>query len=354
MFLEGVVEGFYGRSWSWSARYAWIKVLAGVTKQACYIYAPKSEKYLASAWREPWPADEWEALSQFSAYCLEKGVRFGIGLSPRDIECNKTDLSALRTKIKHLATLKPQVFCLLCDDAEPIADTAQSQATLVEVAIEALDESTLLLFCPTWYCLDSRLIELYGDPPEAYYEDIGAALPSNVGILWTGEQVCSRHHRAEHWHDISARLGRKPVLWDNSVANDGKKICQYLKLSPFATEWCHLRQWTSGVLLNPMNQPYAAQLSFTHLIDCLDNKETRNQNTHQVLWQQTLQRAYTKELVQYLNRDSQLFCDIGLDSLSPAERKKIEGEYRALNDPFATDIADWLAGEYIFDADCLT
>ena len=80
-FRCGVIEGFYGRPWSWDARTDYATFLA---RQGFdfFVYAPKSDARLRKAWREDWPADDWRALERLRAAYRERGVAFGIGLTP--------------------------------------------------------------------------------------------------------------------------------------------------------------------------------------------------------------------------------------------------------------------------------
>jgi hypothetical protein len=357
VLLKGVIEGFYGRQWSWDARRAWAQLLARDGAKGCYVYAPKAQQYLADNWRSAWPADEWSELADLGRYYIEQGARFGVGLSPRKISLNKEDLDTLRHKIKELLTLKPAILCLLFDDSEAISDTAKSQSILVEICLEILDGHTQLLFCPTWYGLDPRLRELYGDPPERYYEDLGEYLPKNAGILWTGEKTCSMQHSSAHWQAMGELLQRKPVLWDNSKANDGSKICAHLRLCPFAPEWQQLKEWSSGILLNPMNQSCVAQFMYAHLMDCLDGTHTdkaQSEEHMEKLWEQALMCLQPEGLKKAVQADRQLFSEEGIANMDNDSRQAKTHHYRAFNTPVANEIADWLSGAYTFDPECLT
>ena len=60
-FFYGVIEGFYGHQWSWSARAHYAAFLSELGYD-CYIYAPKGDPFLRSRWREDYPEDEWIKL----------------------------------------------------------------------------------------------------------------------------------------------------------------------------------------------------------------------------------------------------------------------------------------------------
>lgn len=63
--LRGVIEGFYGVSWPDEVRGLYAAWLAELGLN-CYLYAPKSDRYLRRAWTEPWPDDEGKRLRVLS------------------------------------------------------------------------------------------------------------------------------------------------------------------------------------------------------------------------------------------------------------------------------------------------
>lgn len=79
-----MIEGVFGKPWSWSARLSGAKFLGDHGYQF-YIYAPKAEPFLRRLWREPMPAEVVERLSEFRGHCRDSGIRFGVGLTPFEI-----------------------------------------------------------------------------------------------------------------------------------------------------------------------------------------------------------------------------------------------------------------------------
>ena len=93
----GLVEGYYGKPWSWQEREATIAFLKPHGYDF-YIYAPKADAHLRKLWRERHREETAEALRRLAARCRELDVRFGVGLSPfelyRDFNAEaKTELS---------------------------------------------------------------------------------------------------------------------------------------------------------------------------------------------------------------------------------------------------------------------
>ena len=77
----GVIEGFYGKPWSWDTREAQASFLKP-RGYDFYLYAPKADAYLRKRWREDHPAPEADRLARMAAHCRAIGMRFGVGLSP--------------------------------------------------------------------------------------------------------------------------------------------------------------------------------------------------------------------------------------------------------------------------------
>ena len=59
----GVIEGFFGKPWEWSARLSGAGFLRDCGYQF-YIYAPKADPFLRRRWREPLPAETLQHLRE--------------------------------------------------------------------------------------------------------------------------------------------------------------------------------------------------------------------------------------------------------------------------------------------------
>src|SRR5580765_8340339 len=80
----GIIEGFYGRPWTWDAKRA-VAAFLQLRGYSFYIYAPKADEFLRKRWKEEHPADAAQELRALSAHCRQLGMRFGVGLSPYEI-----------------------------------------------------------------------------------------------------------------------------------------------------------------------------------------------------------------------------------------------------------------------------
>jgi hyaluronoglucosaminidase len=79
--LVGVIEGFYGRSWSFETRLAYADYLSEAGLNTC-IYCPKEDPYLRRKWQHDWPKSQWVELQQLAKTYRERRIKWGVGLSP--------------------------------------------------------------------------------------------------------------------------------------------------------------------------------------------------------------------------------------------------------------------------------
>ena len=101
----GIIEGFFGRPWSWAARREAVRFLRP-HGFLFYLYAPKADAFLRRRWRDPYPEDELEALAAFAQACRAEGVRFGIGLTPFELHLHP-DRSWREDLARKLAPARP-------------------------------------------------------------------------------------------------------------------------------------------------------------------------------------------------------------------------------------------------------
>jgi len=113
----GIIEGFFGRSWSWEDRKNYAQFLA-LNEYNFYIYAPKDDKNLRTQWQTDWPTDVKKSLTDLRQVYRAANVQFGIGLSPHEIYLdNSHDQRAqLDQRIKQINQLEPDILCILFDD----------------------------------------------------------------------------------------------------------------------------------------------------------------------------------------------------------------------------------------------
>lgn len=351
-FFYGVIEGFYGRQWSWSVRKDYASFLSRHGYD-CYIYAPKGDAYLRSRWREPYPPVQFEQLQSLRAVYRIQGLRWGLGLSPLGLAegYNKNDRQQLEQTILKLNQLQPDILCILFDDIRgDIAGLAETQAAIVE-DILSLSEASQHIVCPTYYSFDPVLEQVFGEMPQDYLATLALKLPEDIGIFWTGNKVISSSYESGDLARVEALLGRKPILWDNYPVNDGRLTSEHLHLKPYSGRSWQLSNWTGGHIVNPMNQPLLSQLVLQSLqslyTDGGDYKPER-------MFDVVLDRLADRDFAESLRVDAALFQDQGRLAISAQQRQQMVTKYRGFSNPFASEISEWLEGGYRFDPECLT
>jgi hyaluronoglucosaminidase len=349
----GIIEGFFGRSWSWQDR----KIYAGFLKQhhyQFYIYAPKSDPHLRRQWQEDWPSDSKNKLLELRHHYKNAGILFGIGLSPFEIYLtdSATQQQQLSRRIREINQLNPDILCILFDDMRgDIANLAQLQ---IDIAHQAAAESTAkkIIFCPTYYSVDPVLEKVFGNRPENYWQTFAANLDSNIDIFWTGEKVCSSSYSATHLAEVTQLLGRKPFLWDNYPVNDGAIKSKLLHLRAFNQAHSQLNGKLAGHAVNPMNQPYLSQLALASLPFAY--QQENNYHPDKILLticNNLCDTLFTDQLLQDLSQ----FQDLGLAKMTDTKKNELRiiyGQFQ--HNPYAKEIVAWLNDEYQFDPHCLT
>ena len=113
----GIIEGFYGRPWTWAEREA-TAVYLSRHNYRFYHFAPKADLFLRRRWAEPHPAEDAAGLASLSRTCRAHGVRFGVGLSPYEIyrDFNEDVRAALSRKLAFLDEIGIDDLAILFDD----------------------------------------------------------------------------------------------------------------------------------------------------------------------------------------------------------------------------------------------
>lgn len=349
----GIIEGFFGRSWSWSQRRAYATFLA-LNKFDFYIYAPKSDAYLRKQWQQDWPAVIKNELINLRVNYQAAHIDFGIGLSPHEIylDNSRDNRNLLHQRVKQINELSSDILCLLFDDMRgDIPDLAKIQIDLMHQVAD-LSTAKRIIFCPTYYSVDPVLEKVFGKMPENYWSDLNKYLDKKIDIFWTGEKVCSAEYSVQHLEKVSELLGRKPFLWDNYPVNDGAIKSKLLHLRAVSESHSTIQPYVAGHALNPMNQSSLSKIALASL----PHAYCENENYHpEIVLEKITTELCGKKLAETLLHDIPLLQDKGLGKLSPEEKTELLKRYSAFpENPFCTEIIDWLNGGYEFDPACLT
>ncbi|MFN2417450.1 MAG: beta-N-acetylglucosaminidase domain-containing protein, partial [Candidatus Limnocylindria bacterium] len=158
------------------------------------------------------------------------------------------DLEILLERLRGAVAMGADRILLLADDipaslgreeAGRFGRLEDAHAWLVERVLHALDGAVSLAFCPTDYA----------GPGSPYLERLGAVLPFEVDICWTGPDVCVPRITADQVNAIGDVLRRPPLIWDNYPVNDDGMVDQ-LHIGPIRGRDAMLDRWTRGILVN--------------------------------------------------------------------------------------------------------
>jgi hypothetical protein len=347
----GVIEGFFGKTWGWPARLSGIDFLRD-SAYSFYIYAPKGEAYLRRKWREPMPQETLERLEEVGARCRDRGIDFGIGLTPFEIylSYDSSARECLRSKVIQLNETGAQTLAILFDDMRgDVEGIADMQARVID-EVCGLSNARRFIVCPTYYSYDPRLTREFGIPPKSYLKDLGRLIDPRIECFWTGEKIISQGYSAEHLAEVAADIGRKPFIWDNHIANDAKIRTNHLYLDPSADSWSLATEGASGLAVNPMNQPHLSRIAlrgYRHLL-------TIGAGLEQAL-PDICRELCGPRVAGLLLEDMDALQKDGLSRLDVDLRRRMLDRYEAEpENPYAEEVAAFLRGEYTFDPQCLT
>tara|TARA_R110000868_G_scaffold12110_2_gene58668 strand:- start:289 stop:1356 length:1068 start_codon:yes stop_codon:yes gene_type:complete len=340
----GIIEGFYGRPWTWDEREA-TAVYLSRHGYRFYHFAPKADVFLRRRWAEPHPAEDAAGLASLSRTCRAHGVRFGVGLSPYEIyrDFNDDVRAALTRKLAFLDEIGIDDLAILFDDMR--GDFPDLAAKQIEIAhwIKERSAATRILVCPSYYTDDPILDRIFGARPANYLEDLGRMLDPAIEILWTGEEVCSREFSTGHLARVATQLGRKPFIWDNYPVNDGPRMSQFLHLRAFTGRPTVMSEHVAAHGVNPASQPVLNLIPALTLVDAYTQGDAYQYGASLAAAAETI---LGKELAQTLVNDVLVLNDSGLDRLAPSASEKLRARYAAFDHPAAREITGWLDGAY--------
>ncbi len=268
--LRGVVEGYYGRPWTASARQDVIRFL-GRHGMNAFVYGPKNDPYHRDRWRELYPADTLVELRATATVARRSRVRFVYALSPALDVCYACgdDFDALTAKLMQLTRARIRRFALLFDDAPETlsrpedvaryggsddAALARAHADLVNRVDRWLRRRGgpgLEFMVPTAYAGTTCL---------PYHAVLAAGLRRRLPVGWTGPGVFATGITGAEARARRACLAGHPVvLWENFPVNDGV-LSNTLHLGPLAGRDAELPGTLAAYLLNPMTQAHASMI----------------------------------------------------------------------------------------------
>ncbi|MCS6923437.1 MAG: beta-N-acetylglucosaminidase domain-containing protein, partial [Fimbriimonadales bacterium] len=261
---RGVVEGFYGKPWSHNARLKMLDFM-GAHKMNIYLYAPKDDPYHRERWREPYPPEEAQRLSDLVERARANFIEFVFCISPglSMVYSEPAEFERLTAKIAALQQLGVRAFGLLLDDIpEELQHEADKQvyhslahahadlANRLHHWLKERDAASWLIVCPTFY--HNR-----GEPP--YVRELGERTERGISIMWTGPKVVSREITHEDAELFKLAIQRKPFVWDNYPVNDYET--SRLLMGPVTGRDAETLKHLEALVSNPMNQAEASKVA---------------------------------------------------------------------------------------------
>jgi hyaluronoglucosaminidase len=345
-FLTGILEGFYGRPWSFETRLAYAEFLSLAGLNTC-LYCPKADPYLRKQWQNDWPAAQWQQLLELSRTYRQRGIHWGVGLSPFALylDYGPSQRAQLKRKIARLSQLEAPLLAILFDDMPgDLSTLARRQAEIVSDVVSWLP-GVRVLVCPTYYAFDPVLEKFFGRMPADYWSRLGDELPPAVDVFWTGNNVCSDSITRADIEGICTQLGRPVLLWDNYPVNDGAVRSNFLYLDKLSRRDRLPNTLLSGHLCNPMNQGLLSLPALTGLVELYGMGSSDEHWIHEAIGAATWNQ---------LQQDRHAFEELGLSGMGEKRCRALALQYRALPGPAAQEVAQWLSGDFHFDPACLT
>lgn len=340
----GIIEGFFGRPYSWDERADMVRALAPAG-YGFYLYAPKADGRLRRRWREPYPDAELEALAGFAQACRDAGVRFGVGLSPYELFLGFDAAAkvALAAKLAQLDSLGLADLGVFFDDMKgDLAELAERQVEIVHWIAERTTASRLIA-CPSYYADDPVLDRVFGPRPSGYLEDLGAGLDPAIQLMWTGEEVCSRELSPGHLARVADQMRRKPFLWDNYPVNDGPRMSRHLHLRAFTGRPATIGPHVAAHGINTASQAVLSRIPALTLAESYAQGEAYQ---YLAAFRRAAGAVLGTELADGVERTLLLLEDAGLDGITDEQKSRLTARFAAFDHPAAREIVAWLDGAF--------
>ncbi|MEV7234399.1 beta-N-acetylglucosaminidase domain-containing protein [Streptomyces sp. NPDC051020] len=273
MPLRGTIEGFYGKPWTHADRLDQMDFYGDV-KANTYVYAPKDDPYHRGKWRDPYPADKLTELGELVTRAAANHVHFTFAVSPGESICysDAADRKALKQKLQALYDLGTRSFSIPLDDisytrwncaADQAAFGAPGRAAAAKAQVDLLNDVQRNFVATHDGAQPLQMVPTeYGDLTDtAYKQTMRATLDPAVVVMWTGTDVVPPEITNVQADKVSALFGRKVFVWDNYPVNDFGNTSGRLLLAPYDKREAGLSAHLSGIVANPMNQPYASKVA---------------------------------------------------------------------------------------------
>jgi len=272
---RGIVEGFYGKEWTWKQRRDVVS-FAGDIGYNLYIYAPKIDLFHRENWREMYDQVFCDKFSELIKTGAAHGVDISMAVSPglSLVYSDQKELDILKQKYLEFSRLGVKTISIFLDDIpeklvhegdiRKYASLADAQSDFVNRLYDALKdeiEGLKMILCPTPY---------HGETVGPYHFTLGKHLYKEIEIMWTGPQVCSEKIPLKNVEMAAEAFGRDIMIWDNFPVNDSVMVPE-LHIGLYKGREKTMYERCTGLVINPMNQPYASLLTLKNIKKYMDN-----------------------------------------------------------------------------------
>ena len=228
--LRGIVEGFYGETWSFETRADMLNFCRNNNLNA-YIYAPKDDPYHRDKWRVPYPTEKMNELKNLVAIAKQNGVRFIFAISPGlDLNYKGTkgdeDFKLLLRKIDAVYDIGVRNFAIFFDDLkdkdgkhhEDGKKQAEFLNKLQDKLTQRFKDIEPLITVPTEYFYFD-MVNGRGKVND-YTKDFAENLNKKIIVLYTGNGVVCDGITEEDFQNANKIYGRDLGIWWNYPVND--------------------------------------------------------------------------------------------------------------------------------------
>ncbi len=308
---RGVIEGFYGNPWSHEDRLRQFDFY-GYNKMNFYVYGPKDDPYHRTHWREPYPPEEAQRLSELAEAARRNKVQFVWAVHPGgDIRWNLQDSIAIVSKLEAMYELGVRSFAVFFDDISGEGTRGDKQAGLLNYITDSFvrkhEGVRPLIICPTDYNKSWA--------GKNYLPKLGKTLYPEVRIMWTGNSVVDMIERDDlEW--VNPRIGRKAFIWLNYPVND---YCQSrMLMGKTYGNGLDIADMVSGFCSNPMEYAEASKVSLYSIADYTWNMAAYDA---QVSWERAMDYLMPTARIPF-----RFFCENNIDIGKTGHGLRREGE----------------------------
>ena len=298
---RGLVEGYYGNPYSDADRKSLLEFF-GRMKMNVYIYGPKDDPYHRGKWREDYPADTAQMLSDLAATAAKHKVRFVWAMHPgKDIQWTDADRKASINKLEKMYALGVRAFAIFFDDIEGAEQRkGDKQAEYLNYLnnefVKKHTDVAPIIMCPTQYC------KSYTGGSDTYLNALGGALAPESHIMWTGAGVVDMINKSDmEW--VNPRINRKAYIWLNYPVTD---YCRdHILMGPTKGNDTNIASMLGGFVSNPMEYAEASKVSLYSIADYCWNMDAYDADAS---WESALKYLMPENYEAF-----RLFCENNVD-----------------------------------------